>query len=321
MGRAERMVHYAEGEIRLRLPDKRSLALKPQDCWRLVEDARSVLIDDSPRFEPRVLREVSRGGRRFQVALSKNNGFWDNFRAGSWEPHTFAVFDRFLNEGSIYLDVGAWIGPTLFYAAQVAKAAFAFEPDPVAFDELAINLRANQGEAWASKVSILNKAIASASGQILLGSRGGGGDSESSFLFAGEQTTWQVESVALREFLREQQIAGGVFIKIDIEGGEYDLVPGLRPLLRSHDMDVYLSLHPSFLKSYLRKRCQPGRSRVRRRLLFFSKHCRLLRGLPFRHLYGRSGALLKPLALKYEALANGRFPTELVATNKTWSRA
>jgi FkbM family methyltransferase len=318
MGISEKIARYVEGDVHLQLSNASSVALKPQECWRLVEEAHNLLIENSSLFEPRVLREVSRGGRRFQVILSKNNGFWNSYLSGSWERHTFEVFDRFLTADATYLDIGAWIGPTLLYAAQVAKAAFGFEPDPVAFGELSLNVRANQGETWASKVTILNKAIANSSGRMALGSRGSGGDSESSFLFAGEATSWQVETVSLADFIRERGISGRMFIKMDIEGGEYDLMPALSPVLRAQDLDLYLSLHPSFLQAHLRKGSYPVIGRISRRIAFFTKHCRLLGGLPFKNIYSRSGAALNPVALKYGALRHGRFPTELVATNRNW---
>ncbi len=321
MNISETPVRYADGEVHLKFSTNGSIALKPQECWRLVEQAQSVLIENSSLFEPRVLREMSRGGRRFRVVLSRNNNFWNSYHAGSWERHTFEVFDRFLTQDSTFLDIGAWIGPTLLYGAQLARVAFGFEPDPLAFDELRANLAANQAEVWASKVTILNQAVAKTSGRMALGNRGSGGDSESSVLFAGEATTWQVETASLAEFFRDRHIAGRVFIKMDIEGGEYDLVPVLRPLFQSEDVDLYVSLHAAFLKSYLRNGHHHSPSRLRRRLLFFLRHCRLLNGLPFARLYSRAGGLLNPTALKYEALANGRFPTELVATNRTWFHA
>lgn len=312
-------MRYADGEVHLQLSNAGTLALKPQECWRLVEQAQTVLIENASLFEPKVLRTVSRSGRSFLVVVSKNNDFWNSYDGGSWERHTFEVFDRFLTKDSTYLDIGAWIGPTLFYAGQIAKAAFGFEPDPIAFGELGRNLRANHKESWASKVTILNQAVSVSGGRRALGNKGNGGNSESSFLFAGEPTSWQVETLTLRGFLQERQIAGRMFIKMDIEGGEYDLVPALQPLLEGHDLDLYLSLHPTFLKAYLRKGLLPASGRIRRRWLFFCTHYRLLKALPFKNLYSRNGTLLSPFRLKHEALMWGRFPTELVATNRSWT--
>ena len=41
--------------------------------------------------------------------------FWQQFN-GSWEPQTIRFFEKYIKEGTDYLDVGAWIGPTAMIA-------------------------------------------------------------------------------------------------------------------------------------------------------------------------------------------------------------
>lgn len=39
--------------------------------------------------------------------------FWRKATAGGWEPETFAVLDQHLSPDRDYVDIGAWIGPTV----------------------------------------------------------------------------------------------------------------------------------------------------------------------------------------------------------------
>ena len=51
---------------------------------------------------------------------------------------------KFLNDDSIYCDVGAWIGPTVIYAAKICKQVICFEPDPIAYRYLRWNIELNK---------------------------------------------------------------------------------------------------------------------------------------------------------------------------------
>ena len=46
---------------------------------------------------------------------------------GNWEPTTFKVFLKYLPTCSHYIDFGTWIGPTLFFAAQLVPFALGIE--------------------------------------------------------------------------------------------------------------------------------------------------------------------------------------------------
>ena len=69
--------------------------------------------------------------------------FWRKASAGDWEPATFAVLDAHLRPDRDYIDIGAWIGPTVLYAARKARHVWCFEPDPTAFRALSWNLELN----------------------------------------------------------------------------------------------------------------------------------------------------------------------------------
>ena len=193
---------------------------------------------------------VQRSGHSFRVVPS-HPGFWNDFTRESWEPETFALFDHFITPETVHLDVGAWIGPTLLYAATRARLAVGFEPDPVAFQILEQNVAANPGRA---PIQLHGCAIAAHRGQLRLGSRSTPGDSMSSALFADQTATWTTEAHRLEEFEPEWPTGAPVFLKIDIEGGEYRLLPALRDFVRRRRPTIYLSLHSDFFMAPYMKR-------------------------------------------------------------------
>jgi len=165
---------------------------------------------------------------------------------GNWEPETFSVFDQFVTKEMTYLDIGTWEGPTLLYAGQKAKTAYGFEADPVAFAGLERNLAANP---QIQNTRILHQCIAPKTGEIQFGSRNAGGDTMSSILFSGGQTSWTVPAIRLDEFAAKEGLQAPLFLKIDIEGGEYSILPSLDPFFRTYRPTVYLSTHPAFFGS------------------------------------------------------------------------
>ena len=85
--------------------------------------------------------------------------------------NTTDIFDRYIDKNTIYIDIGAWIGPTLFYAAQLADKSIAIEADPVAFKRLSENLSINSKEKWYTNISLINKVVSRKSGKIKFGSQ------------------------------------------------------------------------------------------------------------------------------------------------------
>ncbi|MCG3161345.1 MAG: hypothetical protein JMDDDDMK_02513 [Acidobacteria bacterium] len=268
-------------------------------------------------------KAVRKNGLEFNVAINHRIDFWRRLENNVWEPGTFKVFDHFLDRDTAYVDIGAWVGPTLLYAAQRAKASYAFEPDPVAFEELSRNLESNDQAAWRQRIQIFNQAVDHQAGTLRLGNPSGGGNSMTSVLFSGESASWEVEKISLADFFTEHGLRSGrVFVKMDIEGGEYQLLPHLRELLSQPDLVLYLSVHPWMLGMLgmlgLQARGENLPAKIRRRLLVAFRHARLLRALPFRYLYHENGQRISLTKELLRAIASGKFTTTLVAAHAPW---
>jgi len=171
--------------------------------------------------------------------------FWAAFRGRRWEPQTLDILRRHLTPRSVYYDIGAWIGPTVVYAAQRSKTVFAFEPDPVAYRYLLENITNNS----LTNVRAFNLALAATAGVSEIHSFGTKlGDSMSSLLPQAEGSSgWPVTRVTIDTLVNELGCAKPDFMKIDIEGGEFELLPALRSHLERWKPVLYLSLHAPFL--------------------------------------------------------------------------
>lgn len=170
--------------------------------------------------------------------------FWSKVSAGAWEPQTFEVLDSILKPGGVHLDIGAWIGPTVLHASLRSQQVFCLEPDRVAYMYLLANLKLNRLE----NVVPFNLAVAAEGSLARMASpRGKRGDSMSSLLLPDGNAGQDVVVAGWQQWL---DLAGEpVFssIKMDIEGGEFELLPAMAEYLQYHRPALYLSLHPHLL--------------------------------------------------------------------------
>lgn len=176
--------------------------------------------------------------------------FWRKASAGEWEPETLKVLAQHLDKDHDYLDIGAWIGPTVLYGARKARRVFCFEPDPVAFRHLAWNLELN----GMTNVSAVSAALSQGFGVARMASFGGeAGDSMTSLLNADGAGGSDVLTVGWDDFAAATDLSGVSLVKIDIEGAEFDVLPHLIPWLKAQRPALFLSTHAPFLDADLRQ--------------------------------------------------------------------
>ena len=254
-------------------------------------------------------KTININGRGFQVETGDNTEFWDKVNSGRWEPETYELFDDLITSDSLFLDIGAWIGSTALYAAQISQKTIAFEPDPLAFANLSVNASLNADTIWADRLHIVNKAVNADGSNIQIGSRGDGGDSMSSALFSDSETVWMVAGASLTEIVSQYAEPGQpIVLKVDIEGGEYQLIPQISKLLAQPNVKMILSLHPEFLRQSLQKEHGLGW-----RIPFFQRHKALVDALPpgRQVVFGRRNTKSRVLALS-RALVAGNFTRQIV---------
>jgi FkbM family methyltransferase len=195
-------------------------------------------------------RIVHMAGREVVVAATEvHAAFWDLVEVGVWEPGTFAVIDRLLRPGSTYIDIGAWIGPTVLWAAATGATVIAFEPDPVAYAELRHNLTLNPD--LAARVTTHPVALFDRDGSMPLTADSHGlGRSVSTLVRQGSTSAMaRVTTADGRRVADSSDFAACALLKIDIEGGEYRLLRRLFPYLQRHRPPILVAVHGAHWRS------------------------------------------------------------------------
>ena len=213
--------------------------------------------------------------------------FWAQFAGGGFEPGTQRIVEEHAAPGRTFVDVGAWIGPFTLLAASRGARVVAYEPDPRAAAELRANLARNPG--LPGPVEVHEVALSASTGTGLLVADAGLGNGRSSVTAIDatvpvDGSAATVHTVDARSEAATEAWRGCALLKIDIEGGEYAVIPRLRGHLRRERPALLLSLHgpdpaPALAKRLGRVRLLPQRisGSVRRAPLLWS-----LRGYPHR---------------------------------------
>ena len=203
------------------------------------------------KFKPQI--KIEKNGKFFYVNSLPYPMFWERLQNKRWEPNTFKIFDTFLDSSHSYIDIGAWIGPTVLYGCQIAKHCYAIEPDPLAFEQLKKNINLNS--ELKSSVSLSEQCISDSCGITYLNPKQGskGGNSESSLVFKKSVNSWKVQTITLQQYILDHSIDDYNFIKMDIEGGEFIILPSLLDFLKQKKPTLHLSLHSPLISEVKKK--------------------------------------------------------------------
>lgn len=199
---------------------------------------------------------INRNNSNFKVC-STNIEFWETFNNGNWEKETFKILEDNISQTDIIVDIGAWIGPISLYLANKVKQCYAFEPDPTAYLVLKENLKLNTNNI--KNVKIFNKAITADGNDIDLFSRFSFGDSGSSILERVKSTNIMIKakSRSFSSFVISEKIKQLDFIKIDIEGGEFFILPSMKKEIQYFKPTMLVSFHYNALVEYYFKKILP----------------------------------------------------------------
>lgn len=257
-------------------------------------------------------RSISVGNCSFDVEMGEHRRFWKRVLRGEWEPETFEIFDKFIEAETLFVDIGAWIGATALYGVQRADRCIAFEPDPVAFAALQENVHANVDKDWVKRLEINDCAINKDGASFVLGGSAAGADSTSSALFPNRESQWTVKAKSLRDVLdANRRPRKPVFIKIDIEGGEYDLLPTVQDVLADHLVTAFISFHPNMLRKSLSVANSPERAQE----IFVERHLAVIETLPWsRSITSRNGTAVDRSALEAGVKLSSHFPAEILVS-------
>jgi FkbM family methyltransferase len=170
------------------------------------------------------------------------------------EPQVQTVFRERIHPGATVLDIGAYVGTHSLLAARLAGPGgqvFAFEPSPVNFRYLSYHCLKNfRNRAHAFQCLVSDRADQRVPFHLL-----NSGDSTSNSMTFGQletgtvsspMETIEVASVTVDGFCAERLLKPS-FIKIDVEGAEFQVVRGSELILRESRPTIVLALHPPWM--------------------------------------------------------------------------
>ncbi len=167
-----------------------------------------------------------------RITPSVNDEFWTSIL--DWEPATFEAFHKLITPDTTVIDIGAWIGPTVLFAAHLAKRVIAVECDPHAMFELSQNVL--QNPHLSPRISLTSLCISDAAEEQRMT---GDGRSVSViqkavrpenydalldyYAHPAVKTEWTVACVTLAALAAAARLdprADRILVKIDTEGAE-----------------------------------------------------------------------------------------------------
>lgn len=168
-------------------------------------------------------------------------------------PSTMTLEDKFFQtldlSSKIIYDIGANIGiMSIFFANKCGKngVVYSFEPNPNSVKLIETHKQINNF----SNIEIFNIAVGEAeyeSELVMHKQKRGSASLESGivehFKNKGNNVIFKVKVKSLDKLIETEKMESPDFIKIDVEGYEYNCLLGMNELLKSKKPDLYIEMH------------------------------------------------------------------------------
>jgi FkbM family methyltransferase len=151
-----------------------------------------------------------------------------------------------LKEGQTVLDIGAYSGVTSIIFAQLVGPTghvYAFEADETNHECAKTNLEMAAKVMGVRNVTLLKKAMWSHCDGLIFSNEGSMGSSAVEITGGGRGKEQKVESTTIEQFCLQQKITRVDFIKIDIEGGEVQLLTSSASALKNLNAKLIIEPH------------------------------------------------------------------------------
>jgi FkbM family methyltransferase len=172
---------------------------------------------------------------------------WDSI-VENYEPKTFKIFANLLNSTDLALEVGIDASQTTFTTALLAGKLLAIEPSirSISYARSILEVNPNLN----NKVILIHGALSDSNEDVIFGPNQKLFD-DIHFNSYSVPTTVKGFTIEAIEQIAQTKIT---FINMDIEGGEYIVLPAMKDWLRERKPTFLLSLHPGFLLSVKQKK-------------------------------------------------------------------
>lgn len=195
-----------------------------------------------------ILRKLNyKGYFRIQSNWLKGK-YWNTQTSGStdyilgiYEISIVSKWIKHLTEDMTFYDLGANCGYITMLGANICKCSHAFEPHPTNFKFLKDHIKKNE---FNSTTTLVRKAVSDSTGIIeFSNSENLAGNSyiNSSVQFNKTPNRIQIETITIDDYIINNDPPD--FIKIDVEGAEYDVLLGAKKTIKQYKPIIYLSTH------------------------------------------------------------------------------
>lgn len=165
----------------------------------------------------------------------------------TYEAENFEFLSESCKPGAVIIDIGAHIGLFSVIASQVTGKTgkvYAFEPAPSTYALLQKTIVINHEE---QVIESFQKAVGKENGKITFFISDDQADNSNSLVNYKEDRSLHGIDVAVTSidnFVKEKNISKLNFIKIDVEGAEYDTLQGAANTLKNLKPVCIVAIHP-----------------------------------------------------------------------------
>ncbi len=180
-------------------------------------------------------------GIAFNISTKKNSMSKSLILQEHTESNETKFLKKIIKPGHIVLDVGANMGwYSIHFSKWVGQSGkiFAFEPVPEIYEELTSNINLN----FCQNIIVFNCALGNQNESVLFNVsdfEGGSGASSENLKFGKEI---KVSKRKLDDVMNEQNLDNIDFLKIDIEGGELNMLKGAEKLIEKYKPKLLLEI-------------------------------------------------------------------------------
>jgi len=157
-----------------------------------------------------------------------------------------------LKKGDIVLDIGAYAGVTSIIFAQLVGPTghvYAFEADGLNYDCAQTNIQMAAKVMGIENITLFRKAVWSHGNGVMFSNEGAMGSSAVAVTGGKRGLDQLVESVRLQEFFSQSGLSRADFVKMDIEGGEIEVLKASAGFLNG--IKARLIVEPHLVKGEL----------------------------------------------------------------------
>lgn len=147
--------------------------------------------------------------------------------------------------GKVCVDIGAHVGSVAVELAGRGATVYAFEPDPKNFKILEANRHLNH----LSNLHSFEMAVASETGRKIFAvgpssTSGALADAATSIISRDDSPTIAVDAISLKDIFARNGISDCELLKMDCEGGEYEILMNLEKPMFDKIKNILLEIHP-----------------------------------------------------------------------------